>query len=53
MQLTGRYQLDLSAEELSTILDSLAVQPYNKVAPVIANLVAQVNARKPEEKVAD
>lgn len=50
MQLNGIYALKVSADDLAVILDALAIQPYNKVAQLIANLAAQINAREPEEK---
>ena len=51
-QLTGTKNLVLEAAEVALILDALAVQPYNRVAPLIAKIVEQAKD-VPQEAAGD
>lgn len=47
--INGPQKLSVSAEELALILDSLAVQPFNKVNGLINKITQQViNANRAE-----
>jgi hypothetical protein len=41
MKMTGKKTLDLDAGEVAIILDSLAVQPFNRVAALIQKIITQ------------
>jgi hypothetical protein len=48
--INGPKQLVLEAAEVATVLDSLAVQPFNKVASVVNKIMGQCRAQQEQIK---
>ncbi len=47
--INGPKQLVLEAAEVATVLDSLAVQPFNKVASVVNKIMGQCREQQQEK----